>query len=207
MDGRDLQPTDRSALARSIFNEAAQMTQLVSNVLDMTRLEAGRVTLHAEWIALEEVAGTALRRLQLPLTGYHVTLQFDPHVPLVKADPVLIEQLLSNLLDNVVRHTPKGTNVSIGAQRGFEEVELTVADDGPGFPPEVNPETLFEKFQRGHREGVQGGVGLGLAICRAIARAHGGEIRAERIPAGGALFTLTLPLVEDAPEVPREADT
>ena len=119
---------------------------------------------------------------------------------------MLIEQVLANLLDNVVRHTPAGTNVSIGAQRGYEEIELTVADDGPGFPPAVEPDSLFEKFQRGKTEGAQGGVGLGLAICRAIARAHGGEIRAERIPAGGALFTLTLPLVEEAPEVPVEAD-
>ena len=206
MDGRDLKPGDRSELAHSIFDEATQMTQLVANVLDMTRLESGRVTLKAEWVALEEVAASALRRLQVRLQGYNVSLQLDPDLPLVKADPVLLEQLLSNLLDNVARHAPPGTNVSIGAQHGFEEIELTVADDGPGFPPSIEPDTLFEKFHRGQVEGAQGGVGLGLAICRAIARAHGGEIRAERIPAGGALFTLTLPAAEKAPDVPEEED-
>src|SRR5262249_28314815 len=80
----------------------------------------------------------------------------------------------------------------------------SVADDGPGFPPDIDPETLFDKFQRGHAEGAQGGVGLGLAICRAIARAHGGEIHAERIPAGGPLFSLIVPLTEEAPVVPEE---
>jgi two-component system sensor histidine kinase KdpD len=206
MEERDLAATDRGELARSIYDEAAQMTQVVANVLDMTRLESGRVKLHAEWISLEEVAASALRRLQVRLAGHNVSLQMDRNLPLTKADAVLIEQLLSNLLDNVARHTPPGTSVSIGAQRGFEEIEVTVADDGPGLPPDVDPDTLFDKFERGHIEGAQGGVGLGLAICRAIARAHGGEIRAERIPAGGALITLTLPLAEEAPAVPRESE-
>jgi two-component system sensor histidine kinase KdpD len=172
----------------------------------MTRLESGRVALHEEWIVLEEVAASALRRMQPRLANRPVQLDVERNLPLVKADPVLIEQLLVNLLDNVARHTPPGTNVAIAAHRGFEEVELTVADDGPGFPPDVEPDALFDKFRRGRTEGAQGGVGLGLAICRAIARAHGGEIRAERIPAGGALFAVTLPLTEEAPAIPAEAE-
>jgi two-component system sensor histidine kinase KdpD len=203
----NLQPTQRSELARSIVDEATQMTQVVANVLDMTRLESGRVALRYEWIALEEIAASALRRMQPRLADRPVQLDIDRNLPLVKADPVLIEQLLVNLLDNVARHTPPGTNVSVSARRGFEEIELTVADDGPGFPPDLDPDTLFDKFRRGRTEGAQGGVGLGLAICRAIARAHGGEIRAERIPAGGALFAVTLPLTEEAPAVPAEAET
>jgi two-component system sensor histidine kinase KdpD len=183
------------------------MTQLVANVLDMTRLESGRVVLHEEWISLDEVAASALRRVQPRLAGHHVKIDIDRHVPLARADPVLIEQLLVNLLDNAAKHTPPGTNVSVAARRGYEEIELTVADDGPGFPPGIDPETLFEKFERGRPEGAQGGVGLGLAICRAIARAHGGEIRAERIPAGGTLFTVTLPLGAEAPAVPQEVES
>jgi two-component system sensor histidine kinase KdpD len=207
VENAELRPEQRAELARSIVDEASQMTQVVANVLDMTRLESDGVTLREEWISLDEVAASALRRVQARLGDRPVQLDIDRGVPLLKADPVLIEQLLVNLLDNVARHTPPGTNVSITARRGFEEVELTVADDGPGFPPEVDPDTLFDKFQRGRPEGAQGGVGLGLAICRAIARAHGGEIRAERIPAGGALFTITLPLTEEAPAVPEEAET
>jgi two-component system sensor histidine kinase KdpD len=203
----ELKPAQRTELARSIVDEATQMTQVVANVLDMTRLESGRVALREEWISLEEVAAAALRRAQPRLADRPVQLDIDRNLPLLKADPVLLEQLLVNLLDNVARHTPPGTNVSIRARRGFEEIELTVADDGPGFPPDVDPDALFDKFQRGRTEGAQGGVGLGLAICRAIARAHGGEIRAERIPAGGALFTLTLPLTEEEPVVPEEAES
>jgi two-component system sensor histidine kinase KdpD len=202
-----LAPEQRTALAHSIVDEASQMTQLVANVLDMTRLESGRVVLHEEWISLDEVAASALRRVQPRLAGHHVKIDIDRHVPLARADPVLIEQLLVNLLDNAAKHTPPGTNVSVAARRGYEEIELTVADDGPGFPPGIDPETLFEKFERGRPEGAQGGVGLGLAICRAIARAHGGEIRAERIPAGGTLFTVTLPLGAEAPAVPQEVES
>jgi two-component system sensor histidine kinase KdpD len=84
-------------------------------------------------------------------------------------------------------------------------LEVLIADDGPGFPADVDPAQLFEKFKRGRDEGATGGVGLGLAICRAIARAHGGDIRAESIPAGGALFVVTLPLADALPEVPDEA--
>jgi two-component system sensor histidine kinase KdpD len=207
LENVDLQPAQRTELARSIVDEATQMTQVVTNVLDMTRLESGQVALHEEWISLEEVAASALRRMQPRLADRPVQLDIERTLPLVKADPVLIEQLLVNLLDNVARHTPPGTNVSITARRGFEEIELVVADDGPGFPPGVDPDALFDKFRRGRTEGAQGGVGLGLAICRAIARAHGGEIRAERIPAGGVLFSVTLPLTEEAPAVPAEAET
>ncbi|HTT10311.1 MAG TPA: sensor histidine kinase KdpD [Burkholderiaceae bacterium] len=203
----DLEPTQRAELARSIVDEAAQMTQVIANVLDMTRLESGRVALRDEWISLDEVAAAAVRRVQPRLGDRPVQIEIDRGLPLVKADPVLLEQLLVNLLDNAARHTPPGTNVSVHARRGIDEIELSVADDGPGLPADIDPDMLFDKFQRGRAEGAQGGVGLGLAICRAIARAHGGEIRAERIPAGGALFAVTLPLTEEAPVVPAEAET
>jgi two-component system, OmpR family, sensor histidine kinase KdpD len=206
MDKVELPAPERQALARSIVDEATQMTQVIANVLDMTRLESGRVTLHEEWTSIEEVAASALRRAQARLADRPVLLDIDRNVPLVRADPVLLEQLLVNLLDNAARHTPPGTNVTLGAHRGYDEVEVTVSDDGPGFPHDIDPDKLFEKFQRGRTEGAQGGVGLGLTICRAIARAHGGEIRAERIPAGGALFVLTFPITEEAPEVPREVE-
>jgi two-component system sensor histidine kinase KdpD len=180
------------------------MTQVVSNVLDMTRLESGRAVLKPEWVSLEEVVGSALRRLQRPLAQHRVSTHLDEAPPLILGDPVLLEQLLFNLLENAAKFTPAGTEISITARRGPEEVELLVADDGPGFPPDIEPSSLFEKFQRGRSEGAIGGVGLGLAICRAIARAHGGDIRAERIPAGGALFVTTLPQTTEAPAMPRE---
>ncbi len=202
--GSQLDDDARRDLAQTIVEESAQMTQLVSNVLDMTRLESGLAALRPEWVPLEEVVGSALRRLQRPLAQHRVSTRLDEAPTLVLADPVLLEQLLYNLLENASKYTPAGSNISITARRSGDDVELLVADDGPGFAPDIEPESLFEKFQRGRAEGVIGGVGLGLAICRAIARAHGGEIRAERLPAGGALFVTTLPQTGEAPALPAE---
>jgi two-component system sensor histidine kinase KdpD len=200
-----LDEEQRRELAQTIHGEAAQMTQLVSNVLDMTRLESGRHQPRLEWIAIEEVIGAALHRLSGSLAEFQVTTHLERAPALMRADPVLLEQLFFNLFENVTRHAPHGTHVSVTARRLADMLEVLIADDGPGFPADVDPEQLFEKFKRGRDEGATGGVGLGLAICRAIARAHGGDIRAESIPAGGALFVVTLPLADALPEVPDEA--
>jgi two-component system, OmpR family, sensor histidine kinase KdpD len=113
----------------------------------------------------------------------------------VYVDAGLTVQLFSNLLDNVAKYTPSGTQVTIGAtvHEGF--VRVVVEDRGRGFPP-GDPELPFEKFQRGSEEGAVAGAGLGLAICRAIARTHGGEIEARRREGGGARFDVTLPTRE-----------
>ncbi len=214
-NGERLNPRERSDLAQGIASEAAQMTQLVGNVLDMMRLESGSTQIRADWLALEEPVASALRRLQGPLARHHVAVRIDADLPLLKADAVLIEQLVYNLLDNAARHTPAGTHVEVRALARQDWIHLIVSDNGPGFPPGIDPDALFEKFQRAQPPGTPadqrspgsaGGVGLGLAICRAIVRAHGGEIRAERNPAGGALFEATLPLASGPAPVPRETE-
>lgn len=197
----------RSELAETIFDEARQMTQLVTNVLDMTRLESGQTAIRADWVSLEEIVGAALYRLRLPLADHVVDVDLADAPALMRADPVLLEQLMFNLFENAAKYTPKGSRVGVVAQRQLGAIEILVADDGPRFPPDVDPASLFDKFQRGRAEGVPGGVGLGLAICRAIARAHGGEIRAERIPAGGALFVVTLPVSSEMPLVRGEEES
>lgn len=202
--GERIDPVTRAELAQSIVAQALQMTQLVGNVLDMTRLESGRYAPRMEWIALEELIGAALRRLHEALAGHRVETHLVDAPPLLRADPVLIEQLVFNLLENAARHTPPGTRISITVQRSLEGTELLVADDGPGFAPGLDLARLFDKFERGRHEGSAGGVGLGLAICKAIVRLHGGSIRAERIPAGGALFVASLPAGGNAPDVPDE---
>jgi two-component system sensor histidine kinase KdpD len=202
--GSRLEPEARRELAQSIFDEATQMTQLVTNVLDMTRLESGNVSIRTDWISLEEIVGAALNRLQQPLAGHAVDIDLAEAPALMRGDPVLLEQLMFNLLQNAAKYTPRGSHVSVVAQRQIGAIEILVADDGPAFSAGLDPSSLFDKFQRGRAEGAQGGVGLGLAICRAIARVHGGEIRAERIPAGGALFVVTLPLASELPVIASE---
>lgn len=202
--GERLDAEARRELAQTIVDQSSQMTQLVNNVLEMTRLESGRAVIRPEWVPLDEVVGAALHRLQRQLAAHRVDVHLDEAPPMIHADPVLLEELLFNLLENAAKFTPPGCRVSITARQGVEEVELLVADDGPGFAPQIEPNALFEKFERGRAEGAVGGVGLGLAICRAIVQAHGGEIRAERIPAGGALFVATLPQTAAAPALPAE---
>jgi two-component system sensor histidine kinase KdpD len=202
--GERLSAEERSALARSIFEQSKQMGQLVANVLEMTRLEAGAIALNRDWHALGEIAGAVLRRLQEPLAAHPVALSLPGDLPLVRVDATLIEQVFTNLLENAAKYTPPGTAIAFRAERSDGGLLFSVEDAGPGLPP-GDPEKLFAKFERGTSEGAIGGAGLGLAICRAIVRLHGGKIWAERPAGGGAAFRFTLPL-EQAPEVPAETE-
>jgi two-component system sensor histidine kinase KdpD len=197
-----LAPQARVELARSIFEESQQMANLVANVLQMTRLEGGAIALERDWHALGEIAGSVLGRLRERLAAYPVTVALPRELPLVRVDATLIEQVLANLLENAVNYTPPGTALRLAAERGERELTISVEDEGPGLPP-GDPERLFAKFQRGAAEGAVGGVGLGLAICRAVVGLHGGRIWAERRPQGGAAFRFTLPL-ETPPQIPAE---
>ncbi|MDX2192044.1 MAG: sensor histidine kinase KdpD [Gemmatimonadales bacterium] len=186
----------RRELAETIVGEAHRMTRLVTNLLDMVRLESGAIAPARQWHVLEEVVGAALGRVESALTGREVTVSLPPDLPLVPIDDVLIGQVLINLLENAARHTPEGTPIAICATAGAGEVEVTVADRGPGVPA-AEREAIFEKFHRA--AGGAGGTGLGLAICRGIVTAHGGRIRVEPRDGGGAAFRFTLPMVGTPP--------
>ncbi|NVM74918.1 two-component system sensor histidine kinase KdpD [Duganella sp. SG902] len=179
--------------ARALHAEALRMSTMVANLLDMARLQSGEVKLHLEWQPLEEVVGSALRASAAQLTAHRVSTALAPDLPLVRYDAVLIERVLANLLENAAKYTPPGARVAIRAAPHGAWLRVTVADDGPGLPP-GRAELLFEKFTRGERESAKPGVGLGLAICRAIVEAHGGGIGAANDDGGGAAFTFTLPL-------------
>ncbi|HTN28034.1 MAG TPA: sensor histidine kinase KdpD [Burkholderiales bacterium] len=196
-----LTPQDREALARSIFQQSQQMAELVANVLQMTRLEGGTIALERDWHALGELAGSVLSRLRERLAAHPVQVELGPDVPLVRVDATLLEQVLANLLENAAKHTPPGTAITLSAEKRGNELLVSVRDGGLGLPP-GDPEQLFAKFHRGTTESAIGGVGLGLAICRAIVHLHGGRIWAERPPQGAA-FLFTLPL-EAVPAVPPE---
>jgi two-component system sensor histidine kinase KdpD len=199
--GDKLDLAESKALARSIFEQSQQMSDLVASVLQMTRLEGGAIALHRDWHALSEVVGSVLARLREPLASHPVQVDLPPGLPLVRIDALLIEQVLANLLENAIKYTPPGTPIRLATDMETGSVRVSVEDDGPGLPP-GDPEALFAKFYRGSTESAVGGVGLGLAICRAVVNLHGGRIWAERLPKGSA-FRFTLPL-EPAPQVPPE---
>ena len=180
-------------IGQSIRQSALRMSALVSNLLDMARLEAGAVQLNRQWLPLEEVVGSALSSCATLLDGRPVQVKLDGDLPLLHLDSVLFERVLVNLLENAAKYTPSGTAIMVGGRRWGGEVRLTVEDAGPGLP--VGKETsIFEKFERGMKESATPGVGLGLAICRAIVQAHGGVITASNRPEGGACFTIALPV-------------
>ncbi|OIQ95711.1 sensor protein KdpD [mine drainage metagenome] len=179
-------------IAASMREEALRMNSLVNNLLDMARLQAGAVKLNRQWQPVEEVVGSALNSVRSIIAGHHVSVKLPDDLPLVELDAVLIERVLSNLLENAVKYTPVGSMVEIGAALSGPNIEVWVADNGPGLPA-GKEEEIFKKFERGQKEGATSGVGLGLAICRAIIVAHGGAIRAENRRDGGARFVFSLP--------------
>ncbi len=194
----------RRELSESILLEAQRLNRLIRNLLDMTRLQAGALRVKKEWQPLEEVVGSALNRLEDALAGRAVTTELAADLPLVPLDAVLIEQVLVNLLENAVKYTPSGSPIEIRARTRPGGVEVSIADRGPGIPA-GEEQRIFDKFYRVN--GVQvGGVGLGLAICRGIVMAHGGQLFVENREGGGAEFRFQLP-DEGPPPDPAPPDT
>jgi two-component system sensor histidine kinase KdpD len=179
--------------ADAIQDEARRMSTMVSNLLDMARIESGDVKLNLQWQPLEEVVGAALEAARSMLQRHQVEVHLPRDLPLVKFDAVLIERVLVNLLENVSKYTPPGSTVILSAEVIGDALSVSVADDGPGLPV-GREEAVFQKFMRGERESATPGVGLGLAICRAIIESHQGKITAAQRSGGGAVFTFTLPL-------------
>jgi two-component system sensor histidine kinase KdpD len=190
--GSSLDENTRVALARSIETKAREMSDLVSNVLDLMRFQSGQVTLRTDWESLDDLVGSALNSMEQPLAQYVVDVRLPPDLPPVLVDAKLVVQVFANRFDNIVKYTQPGTHVVISAAQDGKFIRVGVEDDGPGLPP-GNPARLFDKFQRGDEEGTVVGVGLGLAICEAIITAHGGEIEAHRRTPRGARFEFTLP--------------
>lgn len=202
-DHGQLQLQDKLVLGRGILDEAERMSNLVNNILDMARLEAGVLELNKQWYPLEEIIGTVLNLLHHQLNGREVKVKLPKGIPMILADSVMIEQVLINLLENAVRYTPAGSQLEIYAKTNESSVEIAIADHGPGIP-KGQEDRLFEKFYQTRHETAQSGVGLGLAICRAIIEVHGGRIYAQNRPEGGAVFIFTLPLDHAPPTVEAE---
>ncbi len=179
--------------AEAIQDEARRMSTLVSNLLDMARIESGEVKLNLQWQPLEEVVGAAMNATYGMLKQHHVEVNIPRDLPLVRIDALLIERVLVNLLENASKYTPPGSKIILAAEAVGDHLNVSVSDDGPGLVL-GKEEAVFQKFTRGERESATPGVGLGLTICRAIVESHHGKITAGHRSGGGARFTFTLPL-------------
>jgi two-component system sensor histidine kinase KdpD len=209
-----LSTEQRQRLAHSIVEEAAQLSRLTDNTLQLARLDAPGVTLRCDWESAEEIVGTALRHARQRDPTRRVRARLEPGLPLLWCDAMLMSQLLDNLVDNALKYSPQESPVEILVRRQAEQVVLAVLDRGPGIAPAWR-ERVFEVFHRGAepmagaasasagRDADRPGAGVGLAVCRAIARAHGGELRLRPRGHGGCSFECVLPF-RQAPAHPTE---
>jgi two-component system sensor histidine kinase KdpD len=197
-----LPPAQHDLVAR-IHTQVRGMSRIAGNLLDMARLEAGPGVLRPDWQHLEELIGTARNALGPALDRHRVLIEIPADFPLLHGDGVLLERVFANLLENGGKYVPAGAAIGIHASVKGGQAEIDVWDEGPGLPKGQESD-LFEKFVRGRAESSVTGVGLGLAICRAIIDAHGGSITAENRPEGGACFRIRLPL-KTPPELEPEA--
>ena len=191
-----LSTEQRQRLAASIVGEAEQLARLTDNTLQLARLDAPGLALRLDWESAEEIVGAVLRRRRereaQPQLAARVRARVERGLPLLRCDAVLVVQLLDNLLDNALKHGGPDAPVEILVRRSQDDVLLAVRDRGPGVPPAWRGR-IFEVFQRGEPHGARG-VGVGLAVCQAIARVHGGELRYRPRAHGGASFECRLPV-------------
>ena len=198
-----LDQQSRRELLETIQEESERLSRIIKNVLAMTRLESGVIAIRKEWQSLEEIVGVVLNRLGDRLNEHPVTLNIPENLPLIPFDGLLLEQVFMNLFENAIKYTPAGTPLELSASEELFTVTVKLADRGPGIQP-GEEERIFDKFFRGRSAG--GGVGLGLAICRAVISAHGGRIWAENRPDGGAVFQFTLSSAGLPPLTRREEE-
>lgn len=198
---------DAARQADALRVQAHRIGLLVENLLEMARLQEGAVRLNRDWQSVEELVGGAIDSLGTALEGRSIEIDLPPTLPLVRCDAVLIERVIANLLENAAKYTPPGSRIAVSGKVQGAEMIIAVSDEGPGIAA-GEEEAIFGKFQRGERESAIPGMGLGLAIARAIVAAHGGHIFVENRRSAdghvlGASFRFTLPL-ESVPPVDSE---
>jgi two-component system, OmpR family, sensor histidine kinase KdpD len=197
-----LDDAQRRDLLETVLEETDRLNRLVGNLLDLTRIRAGALSPATQPLAVDELVESVTHRLRKELDGLRVKTLIREDLPEVQVDPVQADQVLTNILENAIRVSPPEGTITISASPANSRVAIRVADDGPGIPPEER-ERVFEAFYRGPGAGTRGdagrsGSGLGLAIAHAIVVAHGGRIRVEQTPAGGAALVVEFPVAEQA---------
>jgi two-component system sensor histidine kinase KdpD len=195
--GEEMPPAERRELAENIQDRATRLSRLLGNLLRMSKLQSGTLKADLQLQPIDEPLGTALPLLSKAMADRPLELEIPEDLPLLRMDGALMEQLILNLLENIIKYTPADSPVRIAARRVGQSVELAVADRGPGLGGE-DLEKMFDLFYQGGaasgQTGERKGYGVGLTICRAIAQVHGGEIRAENREGGGTVLTVSLPV-------------
>jgi two-component system sensor histidine kinase KdpD len=197
---QSLDETATADLVGVIQEEAERLNRFISNLLDMTRLESGKIVPNLDLIDLGDVVGSSLERARRVVANHAIHLELESDLPMLRLDPVLFEQVLFNLLDNAAKYSPSNTAVKLSAKRESGAVVIQVLDEGEGIP-EADLERIFDKFYRVHAaDRKRAGTGLGLAICRGFVESMGGRIVAgNRKDHTGAVFTVTLPVPANTP--------
>lgn len=197
-----LDADQRRRLVGGIVEEAERLSRLTDNTLQLARLDAPSVQLRCDWESAEEIVGAVLRRARRRPDGGRVKAWVEPDMPLLWCDAMLVSQLLDNLLDNALKYSPSASPVELQVRCQGGQALLAVCDRGPGIAPAWR-ERVFEVFQRGDEasrtasvEACRQGAGVGLAVCRAIAHAHGGVLHLQARAHGGCCFECALPLRE-----------
>jgi two-component system sensor histidine kinase KdpD len=185
-------PAEVGEKAVIIRDQAHAMHRMVSNLLDMARLQSGRVVMNPQWQPFEEIVGSSVRLLEDVLSARRLQIDLPAELPLIRFDAVLMERVLCNLLENAAKYSPPEATISLAARTRDERLEVNVCNTGSAFPAE-QPEQVFDLFARGLREPAIAGTGIGLAVCRAIIAAHEGTIGVGN-RADQACVTFTLPL-------------
>jgi two-component system sensor histidine kinase KdpD len=191
-------PEQRREIARSIDFEAEWLNRLVTNLLDMSRVEAGELRPNPAVFALADLVEEAVRRSGPSLAGHPVEVRIEPDLPPVLADEVFLGQVLANTLDNAAKYSGPGAPIRVTAHAARDRLSVVVEDGGPGVPPETLPR-LFEKFYRVPRkgEGSRRGTGIGLSVVRGLVDAMGGHVEARRSELGGLAIELDLPMAAE----------
>lgn len=187
----------KDTLLISIKQGALRMNRFFNNLLDMARLESGYMKLNSDWSDIQDIIGVTLRENQEILWEHIIKVEVPERTTVIKVDYALIEQVLTNLLHNAVKHSPLQSEIDIVVKAEPEQLLVSVADRGVGIPP-GDEERIFDKFYRLQSPDNVGGTGLGLSICRGIIEAHGGRIWASNRPGGGSIFSFTLPIEGDS---------
>lgn len=194
--GDELSKNTRVELLNNIYDESKRLSRLVNNVLQIIRLEAGSIKISKHMSSLKDILNNVLEGLEMPIKdkSLRVTIDFPQKLPTLLLDPLLIEQVIMNILENAVKHAPSSSYIKISAKTDAKEILIKIADRGPGInADEVN--NIFDKFYQSKKSPRNdAGFGLGLAICKNIIKAHHGKIWAENRNEGGAVFCISLPL-------------